>query len=174
MKAERRRIDKHGEKVNVWAVIGPNFRRIVVFPRLEDHVGPGKRRRATWKLTKQRYWDLCVGPIAKHLKKSQLFFLQDNCSVHNEAKRVLEERGVHTFGVKSPKYPARSPDLNPIEEFWKVLQERVWFRDYNSHEELAAVIKEEFERFTNAELMAYVKRFMKKCDLVVAANGHEA
>jgi transposase len=46
----------------------------------------------------------------------------DNASIHNGGNNsVMEEWLYGTFGVLLVFLPARSPELNPIEQVWKIL-----------------------------------------------------
>lgn len=71
--------------------------------------------------------------------KKKYFFQQDNCSIH-KAKIVMD----YLYdNVKLLSFPARSPDLNIIENIWKMIQDMV-YRDRqfeNKHQLKLAIVE---------------------------------
>jgi transposase len=78
-------------------------------------------------------------PFAEQIGGENWRFLQDNATVHtsNSTMQWLEEHG-----VDMEDWPARSPDLNPIENLWGILSRRVYEggRQYDSVDDLKASI----------------------------------
>ena len=74
-------------------------------------------------------------------------FMQDNARIHrsNAVKEFLESRGIWTI-----KWPAHSPDLNPIEQVWKALKAKIYeiepsfqyLKDNMSHQAYAREVVE--------------------------------
>ena len=62
------------------------------------------------------------------LNHGQNFYFQDdNCSVH-KAKIVKDFKTEHNVNVL--EWPAKSPDLNIVEDIWKMLSDIVYDRKY--------------------------------------------
>lgn len=72
-------------------------------------------------------------------------FQQDNASIHNSGstKAWLEKKKVRCLD-----HPAKSPDLNPMENLWGILSHNVYAhgRQYNSRRELEKAIHEEWAK----------------------------
>lgn len=72
--------------------------------------------------------------MASLFPDGDFYFLQDNAPVHSS--RVTKE-GLSQMGLKVFDWPARSPDLNPIENYWQALSGEVYKKGaYNSDSEL--------------------------------------
>ena len=86
--------------------------------------------------------------LLPHYRRSQLF-MQDNAGIHRS-------RAVAAFHIEhhinTIKWPAYSPDLNPIEHLWWALKRRMFkhYPQYNNYSKVA----EEWEGFCEA---------LKKC-----------
>jgi hypothetical protein len=69
--------------------------------------------------------------------------------------------------------PAQSPDLNPIENLWRIMKLRISKRRHRIHsiEEMEQVIREEWENLTPADWEGCIKRMHKRCRLIIKAQG---
>ena len=47
--------------------------------------------------------------------------------------------------------PIRSPDLNPIEDLWRMIKDSIYKTYYNSLEELITIFEDAFEEFAVRE-----------------------
>jgi len=84
-------------------------------------------------------------PFFDSLELDEIVFQQDNARPHVSSTTLewLERRGIETLD-----WPAYSPDLNPIENLWGVLVQRVYAngRVYDNINDLKISIKNEWER----------------------------
>jgi transposase len=102
---------------------------------------------------------------------TRLILMQDNAPCH-KAKSVMAK--ITELGLSTFKWPASSPDLNPIENAWSI-----WKRRRRSqygfpanrldleHQALSV-----WRNFTLAEAHALVNSFKKRLPLVVKENGY--
>lgn len=100
----------------------------------------------------------------------QWWFQQDNWTVHTAATtRVWFERE----GMDVIDWPAWSPDLNPIEELWHDLKQRVYGRHPKSMEQLEQFIKEEWDN-TSLDFITHICLNMPhRIQLVIKNSGHK-
>jgi len=95
-------------------------------------------------------------------------FQQDNDPKHTAimVKEYIRERGIKTFA-----WPAQSPDLNPIENLWSILDQRTSERKVNSADELFALLKREWEALPMDLLERLVDSMPRRCQAVIDAKG---
>jgi hypothetical protein len=84
-------------------------------------------------------------PKAVEIGDQKYTFQQDNAGIHT-ARAILE--WFSTIGINHMKWPAKSPDLNPIENLWGILVRRVYEngRQYNTVGELKTAIRNEWSK----------------------------
>jgi transposase len=102
--------------------------------------------------------------------RGQWWFQQDNASQH---KAATSREWFHNHGIDLIDWPAWSPDLNPIEELWKDLKQRVYRRHPHTMEELERFITEEWTA-TDINFIARICRNMpRRLQAVIANDGHK-
>ena len=71
--------------------------------------------------------------------------MQDNVPCH-KAKTLsfLEEEGIAVM-----KWPPQGPDMNPIENVWKIIREKAQNRNLQNIDDLGGFLKEKWESITN-------------------------
>lgn len=106
----------------------------------------------------------------KFFPKGQWYFLQDNDPSHtsNVAKSWF-----HCNGVTVLDFPPWSPDLNPIENVWPVLQKAVDEHNATNEAELEAAIQAEWEALSADFLAKLAHSMPKRLAEVIAHNGHK-
>jgi hypothetical protein len=101
--------------------------------------------------------------------KGHWWFLQDNDPKH---KSNLVKNWIHNKGVQCLDFPPYSPDLNPIENLWHNLKQRVESHNAQNIDDLQQHIQTEWDA-TDAYLLANLSNSMRdRCKAVVKAKGH--
>lgn len=161
------------DTVYVWAAIGYGFRKLVIIRKTTQ---AEKQRRSVNGEGKPNRFDSAsyirrclAGAVIDYCHRNGRTLQADNHRVHY-SERV--RKYVTGKGVKiTEDWPARSPDLNPIENFWAYLQERVSHRVPLTASELEEAIKAEFDAVPTRVIDQYVESFQAKCELVASRDG---
>lgn len=99
-----------------------------------------------------------------------LWLMDDNARPHRArvVTAYLEQEGIECMD-----WPARSPDLNPIEHVGDILQRRISVRNVppKTREELANALVEEWGRIPRVEIRQLIRSFRSRCTAVIAARG---
>ena len=153
--------------VHVWGCIGGDGTKgpLLIWDR--DLVG---------NITAETYTYYVTPLIQAFLQEHELFrvgtgnafFMQDNASPHRAiaTKEYFYERGIRLLW-----WPANSPDLNPIENVWRLLKARVQRRYPKTKAELKQYITEEWERIELKDIKKYTSSMHERCEAVLKANG---
>lgn len=97
-------------------------------------------------------------------------FQQDNAPVHT-AKVTEEFFMMNDMNVID--WPARSPDLNPIENLWGHIVREVYagFRQFDYEDDLIEAIKNAWENITLEYCQTLIKSMPKRCIEVIEKRG---
>ena len=98
--------------------------------------------------------------------------MDDNARQHHA--RVLDQY-LEQEGIERMDWPARSPDLNPIEHAWDMLQRRISARDCQPRtvRELTNMLIDEWLRIPVADIRRLILSFPRRCQEVInARDGH--
>ncbi len=99
------------------------------------------------------------------------YFLHDN---DKKFRSRLVDEWIHNNGITVLDFPPYSPDLNPIENLWHFLQERVDKTPAKNVAELETVIREQWIKYDaeNKETIRNLAHSMvQRCQAVIDAKG---
>ena len=107
--------------------------------------------------------------ITEHSDKN-LVFMQDNAAVHTSRRSVewFREKGIEVL-----PWPAKSPDLNPIENVWYLLSRKVYGggTQYYSVEELTKAILKAWDEITEEVVIGLYNTMSRRLSKVFAGKG---
>lgn len=149
-------------KLMVWGAIGHNFRALQVLRnRHNDREG--------FRLTTDTYIRRVLQIHIPAIRATGKSFMQDGAACHTAGRTLnyLDKKGISLLG----DWPARSPDLNPIERLWAILQVRVSRHHPRTIDDLHAAVVLEWNRLNTTTINGVVDDFDVRVQTVQAVNG---
>lgn len=148
-----------GGSVMIWAGFGWNGTTDIVF--------------IDGRLNSQGYRKVLEDhllPKAPQIAGQDWIFQQDNASIHTSKAMMTWFRA---DGINIMSWPARSPDLNPIENLWGILARRVYVngRQFATVGELKTAIKEEWSKIGEDILHTLINSMSNRVFNVILKNG---
>jgi hypothetical protein len=95
--------------------------------------------------------------------------LHDNAPQHSSLHTAI---WLHNHGVSVLEFPPYSPDLNPIENLFFTLKQRVYSHFPHTAEEVEATIKVEWEAMPQDILIKLTHSMPARLKAVIASKGH--
>lgn len=105
---------------------------------------------------------------SKFAKFQKMTFQHDNAPVH---KALVVHKWLQKRGVNPLPWPAQSPDLNPIENVWKYLSNRVYKVQIPSKEALLARVRSEWDKIPQEYLRSLYDSMPRRLEAVKKAKG---
>lgn len=102
--------------------------------------------------------------------RDEMIFMQDNAAIHTA--RVVQEWFAEQQMTTLP-WPAKSPDLNPIENLWGILTREVYKenKQYSSKHELRAAVMQAWAAIDNDTIQSLINSLPKRCVEVIQVEG---
>lgn len=96
--------------------------------------------------------------------------MHDNARPH--VARIVTQY-LEEVGIRVMQWPARSPDLNPIEHMWDTLKQKVRARDPapTNLEDLETAIREEWNRIPQGTINVLIRSLKWQMQAVIRARG---
>lgn len=146
-----RESERFPARVHVFGMIGVGVKKLVFLP-------DGANVTATSYLSK------CLRPNLQLLRNGIL--LQDNAGAHKGVRNWLE-----THNIRTIRPAARSPDMNPIERLWSILQRRVSKEGPLTVAGLKRFVQQEWDAMPQEDVDNYCRSWGRMLGAVVAKRG---
>lgn len=109
------------------------------------------------------------------MKNGQWYFLHDNAPTFAKSQEV--QQWLHNNGITCVEHPPYSPDLNPIENLWAWMDDKVDRSDTDSIEKLQQAVADCWERMRDdvnvkAVMKELVDSMPRRCEAVIKAKGY--
>jgi len=107
-------------------------------------------------------------PFAEETMEEEWTLIQDGASSHtaNKVMEMLDDYDIHV-----PRWPAKSPDINPIENVWGILKSRVYRRCPKNVQELEDMIFEEWDAMDSDMIGEIASSINSRLQQVIDSNG---
>ena len=144
-------------KVHVFGMIGVGWRFLHIFD-------------AGQNVDSTVYIAYCLNPISFAFRSNpDLWLVQDNARAHTS---LLTRTAAARLGIPLlPGWPARSPDLNPIENLWGVLQRAVSNRGPSDRDELVRFVRAEWRAIPQNTIDHLVESFDGRVQRLLQQGG---
>src|SRR6056300_433830 len=98
--------------------------------------------------------------------------MDDNARPHTAH---IVQRYLYIEGITRMDWPARSPDLNPIEHMWNELQVRLSASQSQprSLQELGVMLFQEWNNIPQRSIRNLIGSMRRQCEAVITSNGSQ-
>lgn len=96
-------------------------------------------------------------------------FQHDNDPKHTS--RVVTE-WLQSNEVRVLKWPAQSPDLNPIENLWEIVDRKIRTQNYTRKEVLSEAVIREWQNISKETIDSLIGSMHRRCEAVIKNKGY--
>ena len=125
------------------------------------------------KQNAQKYYEILEKRLLQFLAnnyQNDTIFQQDHAAIH---KAKLTTKWLQDHNIATLNWPAKSPELNPIENLWGILARQVYAdgRRFEDKEMLWCAVKECWEAIFNETLSNLINSMNNRCVDVLKSKG---
>lgn len=121
-------------------------------------------------LTGIKYRNQILRNYVPAMQNAGLTFMHDQSSIH---KSIVANNYLHNRGITILDWPAKAPDLNPIENLWAEMERRTCTRNIRDEQDLWEKIKQTFEEIEETDYITKLVQSMpRRIQKVIEAGGH--
>ena len=125
------------------------------------------------------YQKQVIRPVARLLSQEpfkDMMFMQDYAPIKNArtTSQLIARRGIKKFPEGDMSWPANSPDLNPVENVWAWMKQRLAAMDTypTSVESMKAKLTELWNEITPGFCQRFTDGYQERLEKVVEAQGY--
>jgi len=158
-------IDQAPTKVMVLGFIGVGYKKLLRVPTVNRRNRHGNVVRSC-SVTKEIYEQMLL-EVVPDLQKAR-YFMQDNAAAHTAVfnSGFFERRGIDVLD-----WPAKSPDLNPIETMWAIVGRAVERMGPYGHDELWTFVKRAWDDVPQETVDRLVLEFDARVQCCINKGG---
>lgn len=149
---------KHDKKINVWGCF--------------CYHGVGNIHNIEGNMNAPMYIQILdneLRPSAARLYGNDDFIFQQDNDPKHTAKATKEYIDMYEFNVLD--WPSQSPDLNPIENLWSILDQKLKFRKVNTLNALFDALEEGWNNLSIDILHRFIESMPRRCQAVIDSKG---
>lgn len=146
---------KHPLKIHVWGYIAKGIRRIHIFEGI---------------MNARKYIEILTTSFLDIFYKNPEILFQDDNDPKHRSKIVTEWKD--EYGIKSLEWRSYSPDMNPIENIWGIVKNKIARIQINTKAELIKCIETEWNNIDDATINNLIDSMPTRVNELIKNEGN--
>ena len=150
--------------IGIWGAITLRLKGLVHFLQKKRRMNSDIYVNQVLKELGLPFYERCIE------KREHMIWMDDSAGYHTSKTTTKCKQHM---GLIRMDWPAQSPDLNPIENFWRIIKIRISGHRHQIHsvDKMKMVIQKEWGRLTEEDFWKCIESMPKRCQLVQKAQG---